>query len=215
MNEKCCIHFQTSRAVKERMYNPSRQPFPPLAPTNSYPDVRVLPSHRREQAFLLSLCLCNGFPTFCLLFSVPLLLYLAKTIFWSSDIPVSWFLITRLLFIPFNLPLLTQLLLDTIDLTGPIHFSLSSTLLPLKFYGLFCLLLSTVCFFEYFSDLILQDPLRSETFSLWVTAHFFSQETKIPQIQIVVVLARPFPCPTSQLLPIPAFLGHCSTMVKR
>lgn len=98
---------------RKECYNitdPSRQPFPPLAPTNSYPDVRVLPSHRREQSFLLSLCLCNGFPTLCLLFSVPLLWDLAKIIFWSSDIPVSWSLLTRLLFVPFNLPFLIQFL---------------------------------------------------------------------------------------------------------
>lgn len=44
--------------------------------------------------------------------------------------------------------------------TGPIHFSSSSTFLPLKFYGVFCLLLSPVCLFEYFSYLILRDPLR-------------------------------------------------------
>lgn len=98
---------------RKECYNitdPSRQPFPPLASTNSYPDVRVPPSHRREQSFLLSLCLCNGFPTLCLLFSVPLLWDLAKIIFWSSDIPVSWSLLTRLLFVPFNLPFLIQFL---------------------------------------------------------------------------------------------------------
>lgn len=61
---------------RKECYNitdPSRQSFPPLAPTSSYPDVRVLPSHRRDQSFLLSLSLCNGFPTLCFLFSVPLL----------------------------------------------------------------------------------------------------------------------------------------------
>lgn len=44
--------------------------------------------------------------------------------------------------------------------TDPILFSPSSTILPLKIYGIFCLLLSPVCFFEYFSYLILQDPVR-------------------------------------------------------
>lgn len=46
-------------------------------------------------------------------------------------------------------------------LSGPILFSPSSTLLPLKIYGIFCLVLSPFCLFAYFSYLTVQDPLRS------------------------------------------------------
>lgn len=45
--------------------------------------------------------------------------------------------------------------------TGPMLFSPSFTLFPLKIWGIFCLLLSLLCFFEYFSYFIAQDPLRS------------------------------------------------------
>lgn len=42
--------------------------LPSLAPTDSYPAGRVPPSHTLS----LLLCLCNDFPTLCLLIPVPL-----------------------------------------------------------------------------------------------------------------------------------------------
>ena len=170
--------------------DPSSQPFPLLAPTDSYLADRVPVSH--TLSLLFCLCLCNGFPALCLLISVPLLWDLARTILCSSGIPVLSSSCTKLPSLPFYPPFLV---LFFSALSGPFLFSSSSTLLPLKIYGIFCLLFSLLHLFAHYSYLIVKDLLRSSaspirylSLSSGFSAHLISQETYIPQTQILDVV---------------------------
>lgn len=110
--------------------------WPLLIPSQLVEDTQSL-----THCLLLCLDLCNGFPTLCLLIPVPLLWDLSRTNVCSSGIPVPWPSLTRL-------PPIFGAVSPAVSC--PILFSASSTLLPLKIYGIFCLLLSTICLWIFF-----------------------------------------------------------------
>lgn len=220
LNEKCLICFLTSRAVKGSMlqhHRPLQPAFPlwhPPIPTQLVGS--LLPTH----------CLsCSVSAMIFPLSAFSSLFHSSRT--WPGQLSALQASQSHgprspgcfpFLFTPPPPPF-------SPDLLGPILFSPSSILLPLKMYGIFCLLLSPLCLFAYFSYIIACKSLSgllhlpSDTclsLSLWLQCPSLfpgdlHPRDPNPRCSSLLDLSLT----NSQLLPAPLSLAYCSTMVPR